>query len=81
MVLDELSFGAEGDAPNLTQPLVLSCGGIYVPHQRLAHDPQDMKSWRQIVNLPGPELSAKIFGFTAAKHRNLQEIQRKEFLN
>ena len=46
---------------NNMQPVVMSCGGIYIPHQRLD---DDVKNWSQIVNLPGDGMQASIFGFS-----------------
>lgn len=58
--VSELSFEARGEASAELQPLVLSCGGMSMPYQ-----PQSeiQATWRQIVRLPGSELSDKIFGW------------------
>lgn len=80
-VLDSISFEAGGEASNQGKPVVLSCGGIYVPRRRI---PAEMASWKQIVNLPGNDLSAKIFGFAPAPqaaNKTLDLIFRKELLN
>jgi hypothetical protein len=66
---------------------VLSCGGIFVPRRRKIS--VELKNWRQIVNIPGRELSAKIFGFEPQEEANpsqgvapeLQNVFRKEILN
>ena len=60
--VSELSFEARGEASGDAQPLVLSCGGIFFPTLTL---PQGEATWRQIVRLPGSELSDKIFGWLA----------------
>lgn len=46
---------------NNMQPIVMSCGGIYIPHQRLT---DDVKNWSQIVNIPGDGMQASVFGFS-----------------
>lgn len=76
-VVESLSFKAGGEAPNGTSPTVLSCGGIYIPQAKV---PTSLKKWRQIVNLPGPDLSAKIFGEVLALNP-LRPILRKEVLS
>jgi hypothetical protein len=76
-VLSSLSFKARGESLNDTKATVLSCGGIYIPQSKI---PGDLKSWRQIVNLPGPELSAKIFGCPTPADP-LSGIIKKEVLN
>ncbi len=77
-VLEELSFEAGGDASTNPEPIVLSCGGIYIPHRKL---PMNFKNWKQIVNLPGMNLSAKIFGFPADLQNPLNNFLKKESLN
>ena len=78
MVLESLSFEAGGEASNGSQPTVLSCGGIYVPRREV---PTTLRNRRQIVNLPGTELSAKIFGYSPETADPLQPLLKKEFLN
>ena len=58
--VSELSFEARGEASGELKPLVLSCGGMLLPYQPLSETPA---TWRQIVRLPGSELSDKIFGW------------------
>ncbi len=77
-VLESLSFKAGGEALNSSQPIVLSCGGIYMGERKI---PTDFKSWQQIINLPGPELSAKIFGFSRNPGNMMKDILLKEVLN
>lgn len=66
-VIKSLSLQANKDLQdsfallNNLQPVVMSCGGIYIPHQRLD---DETKSWQQIVNLPGDGMQASIFGFS-----------------
>jgi hypothetical protein len=77
-VLESLSFEAGGEASNNPKTMVLSCGGIHIPQRK---PPKELKNWNQIVNLPGPELSAKIFGFSASQDNPLAGALKKEFLN
>lgn len=87
-LLQGLVFEAGGEASKSPQMTVLSCGGIFVPRRRKLN--VELKKWRQIVNLPGPELSAKIFGYEiipdeAVSPRGLpvelESVLRKEVLN
>jgi len=59
-LLPGLSLEVRGEASS-PQPTVLSCGGIFIPSARV---PLELRTWKQIINLPGPELSAKIFGYS-----------------
>lgn len=80
-VLTTLSFEAEGVPSGVSQPTVLSCGGIYIPQRKI---PKGLKKWHQIVNLPGHEMSAKIFGYgiqPTEDANTLDEILKKEPLN
>ena len=77
-VLESLSFEAGGEASNNQRPTVLSCGGIHIPQRKI---PSQLKNWKQIVNLPGTELSAKIFGFTPEAADPLRPLLQKDFLN
>lgn len=78
MVLESLSFEGRGEPSNPGKPMVLSCGGIYLPRRVI---PSRLKNWRQIINLPGSELSAKIFGFNPDAASPLENLLRKDFLN
>ena len=80
-VLEGLSFEARGESSGEGQTTVLSCGGIYVPQRSV---PEHMKNWRQIVNLPGSHLSAKIFAYDEGDEQEadpLEMILRQESLN
>lgn len=76
-VVESLSFEGRGE-PSNGQPMVLSCGGIYISERKI---PSGLKNWQQIINLPGAELSAKIFGFTPGETDPVRSISRKESLN
>lgn len=76
--MESLSFQGRGEPSNNTKATVLSCGGIYIPRSEI---PKDFKNWHQIINLPGPELSAKIFGFSPNPSDPLEGVLRKEFQN
>lgn len=86
-LLQGLLIEAGGEASIHPQMTVLSCGGIFVPRRRKISI--ELKNWRQIVNIPGRELSAKIFGFEAQEEQDpsqtispeLQTVFRKEILN
>lgn len=60
-VIGSLSFATTGQNSSPPEPAVLSCGGIFFPRRKI---PTELRTWRQIVNIPGQELSAKIFGYT-----------------
>ncbi|MBI3540609.1 MAG: hypothetical protein HY073_00430 [Deltaproteobacteria bacterium] len=75
--LEGLSFEAE-EGDQSQQPTVLSCGGIYVPKQSV---PSELKGWRDIVDLPGPEMAIKIFGFYQSPRSRRSSRQSKGFLN
>lgn len=75
-VLESLSFEDRGESSN-NRPTVLSCGGIYIPQRTI---PTQIKKWRQIINLPNSELSAKIFGFEPPQN-DLGILSRKDGLN
>ncbi len=78
-VLEGLSFESKSQETfNSGQPTVLSCGGIFIPKRRI---PEEMKRWQQIINLPGTELSAKIFGFSSAGQSELDRVLSQEQLN
>lgn len=77
-VLGSLVMEGEAEGSESSQPLVLSCGGIHIPQSQVS---EDFKNWQQIVNLPGQELSARIFGFSPPSSSPLQDFQRREFLN
>lgn len=78
-VLEGLHVRLEGDASDSPQPTVLSCGGIYIRHRQI---PIEIMKWRQIINLPGPVLSARIFGIRSPSDRYpFDQIQFKESLN
>ncbi len=55
---ENLSFQARGEASNAPQTTVLSCGGMYYPRRFL---PTQTLTWADIVRLPGPDLSQKLF--------------------
>lgn len=75
--MTSLAFEASGEAFG-DQPTVLSCGGIFIPRRKLSID---LKSWKQIVNLPGRDLSAKIFGFAHEMGDELKMVLQKEAMN
>ncbi|MBI2981942.1 MAG: hypothetical protein HYY44_06600 [Deltaproteobacteria bacterium] len=78
-VLQSLSFEARGEASNTSRPAVLSCGGIIFPRPDLPLDPQ---GWRQVVNLPHAEVSARIFVHNEPDKRDdLRWFLFKETLN
>lgn len=83
-VVEELSFTARGDASASPEPIVLSCGGIYIPHRKL---PMNFRNWQRVVNLPvqGSKLSATIFGISPELQSELQNplnnFLKKESLN
>lgn len=58
--LKDLTLKLGGD-PMSPEPVVLSCGGIFLPR---GLPPPHMRGWRQIVNLPGEELTARIFALS-----------------
>ena len=58
-VLESLSLKARGEALDNPQPTVLSCGGIHCPHQGISFKPL---RWRDIMDMPGRELSQRLFG-------------------
>ena len=84
-VLSNLSFGAGGEVPT-DKPMVLSCGGIFIPRKKV---PAQTTTLTHIVNLPGRELSCKIFGFIPSAASNatktsesaLEEVLRRRTLN
>ncbi len=68
-----------GGAEDSPQPAVLSCGGIFFPKRKV---PVDLRTWRQIINLPGNESTAKIVGFFLPDPREeLVSFLQKEGLN
>lgn len=78
-VLGLLSFKVGGETLNPPQSMVLSCGGIFFPRRKI---PTFLRTWQQIVNLPGEEMTAKIFGFRPADPKeDLLTIFQKEGLN
>lgn len=78
-ILESLSLKVEGQASAQPQATVLSCGGIFFPRRKI---PQEFRTWQQIVNLPGNEISAKIFGVEPPDpHQALQATIQKEGLN
>ncbi len=62
-VLESLSFEARGEASNPPTPTVLSCGGLFFRRDQL---PERRLTWREIVQIPGPE-SNRLFGFFPVK--------------
>lgn len=64
--ISDLSFEARGEASNEPQPIVLSCGGMFIPGTPVSERPV---TWRQIILLPGPELSTRIFGASLERLR------------
>lgn len=77
-ILDELSFEVGGETSKAVEPVVLSCGGIYIPYREI---PSDLKKWQQIVSLPSKEISARMFEMTLDLSNPLDNFLRKEFLN
>lgn len=64
-VLESLSLKAGGEALSNAQPTVLSCGGITLPCRELPSRPL---TWKEIVAMPGAELSNHLFGFKPVKY-------------
>ena len=64
-VLESLSLKAGGEALSNAQPTVLSCGGISLPYREIPTKPL---TWKEIINMPGAELSNHLFGFKAVKY-------------
>lgn len=58
-VLESLSLKARGEALNNSQPTVLSCGGIHCSHRAI---PSTQLRWQDIIDMPGRELSQRLFG-------------------
>ncbi len=87
-MLESLLFEAGGEASNEPRMTVLSCGGIFIPKRRRISI--ELKNWQQIINIPGRELSAKIFGYETVPEEalsargiptELEHVLRKEVLN
>ncbi len=76
--VESLSFEVGGETSK-DQPAVLSCGGIFFPRRKV---PTELRSWRQLVNLPGDASSAKIFEIAAPDPKeDLQSILLRDSLN
>ncbi len=77
-VLEQLSFEVRGETSD-EQPQVLSCGGIFFPRRNV---PLSLRTWKQIVIIPGKETSAKVFGISPPDATaDLQHFFFKENLN
>ena len=78
VALESLTLQGSTDGAQNPNTTVLSCGGIFVPRRRIS---MELKKWQQIIHLPGPDLSAKIFGSTFNSPDPLKQILLKETLN
>ena len=58
-VLESLSLKARGEALSDSQPTVLSCGGVHCSHRVIPSKPL---RWQDIMDMPGRELSQRLFG-------------------
>lgn len=57
--LESLSLKAGGEALSDSKPTVLSCGGILLSYSTIPSKPL---KWRDIMEMPGRELSRRLFG-------------------
>ena len=58
--LENLSLKAGGEeAASDPKPTVLSCGGIHLPYN---HIPNKPLKWKDILEMPGADMSQKLFG-------------------
>lgn len=78
MILKELRFEARGDASRGSDPMVLSCGGIFLPHREI---PPHLRNWQKMVNLPSSPLSARMIETSLDALNPLENFLRKESLN
>jgi hypothetical protein len=57
--LDLLSIKTRGESLKGHQPTVLSCGGVHFSYNNLPSQPL---YWKDIMALPGMDLSQRLFG-------------------
>ena len=57
--LGSLTLKVGGETLSPSEPQVLSCGGVFFPRRAI---PVELRTWRQIIHLPGDQLSAKVVG-------------------
>ena len=58
VTLESLSFGGQ-EAPSLAEnPMVLSCGGVFLQRREL---PTAIEKWRPIIHTRSREITARIF--------------------
>lgn len=57
--LENLSVQGSEEAAAEQKPTVLSCGGIHLPYN---HIPNQPLKWKDIINMPGADMSQKLFG-------------------
>lgn len=65
-VLESVSFEARGEASKDPKPTVLSCGGLFFKRDKL---PTKTITWREIINMPSPEISNRLFGLKPATYQ------------
>lgn len=63
--LESISLKAGGEALSSGGPVVLSCGGVHMTYREIPTEPL---RWLDIINLPGFELSKRLFGFEPVIH-------------
>lgn len=77
--LSSLTLKVGGETLSPQDPTVLSCGGIYFPRRKI---PTELRTWQQIIHLPGAEMSARIFGFAPPPpNEALQSLLQREGMN